>query len=53
MYQIVSNLFNYPQTGGNSTILYVTGVVILLVFVTVIDMVYRLIRSVTKSIERR
>ena len=53
MYSIVANFLNYPSTGGNSTILYCAVVVILVILTVIIDMIYKLIHSITKSIERR
>lgn len=53
MYQIVENLINYPSTYGNSAILYCAIVAVLITLVCIIDMVYRILHTVIKSIERR
>lgn len=53
MYTLVENIMGIPSQYANSTVTYVAGVVLLLLTVCIIDMVYKLLRHVVKSVERR
>jgi len=53
MYNLIANILQIPETYANSTITYVAGCILLLFTVVMIDMVYRIFRSIVKSVERR
>lgn len=52
MYALVNTVLGVPSTGANTTVTYVAGVLLILFTAIVIDMVYKIIRSVTKTIEK-
>jgi hypothetical protein len=52
MYQLVMNILNIPTQSANSTVTYVAGAILLTVTVVIIDLVYRLLRSVIKIIDK-
>lgn len=50
MYQLIANLMSIPAQNANTTVSYIAGVLVLLFAVIIIDLFYRLIRSlVTKG----
>lgn len=52
MYQLVSNILNIPSSSANTTVTYVAGAILLIVTVVIIDLIYRLLRSVIKTIDK-
>lgn len=52
MYQLVMNILNIPTQSANSTVTYIAGTTLLIITVVIIDMIYRLLRSVIKIIDK-
>lgn len=44
---------NIPSQYANTTVIYISAVILMLIVVTITDFVYRFFKSIVKSIERR
>lgn len=53
MYNLIDNILNIPSQYANTTVSYIAGVILLLFVVIIIDLIYRLLRTIIKSTERR
>lgn len=53
MYNIIDNIMQIPSQYANSTVSYIAGVIILLFTAVIIDLIYKLFRTIIKGTERR
>lgn len=53
MYNLIEQIIGAPANYANSSYVYICGTILILFTVIMIDLIYKFIRHIIKSIERR